>query len=35
MEIPEGYNRDNFAYGLVVWKRISTVHIFVNAYATQ
>jgi hypothetical protein len=35
MEIPEGYNRDNFAYGLVVWKRISTGHIFVNAYATQ
>ncbi|MDB4160931.1 Omp28-related outer membrane protein [Bacteroidia bacterium] len=35
MDIPKGYNRDNFAYGLIVWKRISTVHIFVNAYATQ
>lgn len=35
MDIPNGYNRENFSYGLIVWKRISTAHVFVNAYATQ
>jgi hypothetical protein len=35
LDIPSGYNRDNFAYGLIVWKRIGIAHLFVNAYATQ
>jgi hypothetical protein len=35
MDIPSGYNSDNFSYGLIVWKKISTAHIFINAYATK
>ena len=34
---PEGYvdNSDNFSYGLIVWKKISTAQIFINAHATK
>lgn len=32
--IPEGYNKDNFSYGIIVWKRIITAHTFVNSYST-
>lgn len=35
MDIPSGYNSDNFSYGLIVWKKISTAHVFINAYATK
>lgn len=34
MDIPSGYNSDNFSYGLIVWKKISTAYVFVNAYST-
>jgi hypothetical protein len=35
MDIPSGYTKENFSYGLIVWKRVSTAHIFVNAHATR
>jgi hypothetical protein len=33
--IPEGYNSANFSYGVIIWKKIITIHNFVNAYSSN
>ncbi len=33
--IPSGYNKENLSYGVIVWRKISTAHVYVNAYTTQ
>lgn len=33
--IPSNYNKDNFSYGVVIWKKVGQVFLYVNAYSTQ
>jgi hypothetical protein len=33
--IPPTYNKDNFSYGIIIWRKIGLYHIYVNAYTTQ
>lgn len=33
--IPPTYNKENFSYGVVVWRKFGSVYFFMNAYTTQ
>lgn len=33
--IPSSYNKENLSYGVIIWRKISTTHVYINAYTTQ
>ncbi|MGB1039771.1 MAG: Omp28-related outer membrane protein [Flavobacteriales bacterium] len=35
VEIPSGYNKDNFTYGIIIWKKVGGTYQYVNAATNQ
>lgn len=33
--IPDSWNKENFSYGVIIWRKFTSVHLYENAYTTQ